>query len=45
MMDDLCFLLVPGLRDSDPDHWQSAWQQQSPHWKRERVMAFAGTLR
>lgn len=34
MMDDLCFLLVPGLRDSDPGHWQSAWQQQSPHWKR-----------
>ncbi|MCU5774329.1 alpha/beta hydrolase [Erwiniaceae bacterium BAC15a-03b] len=28
------FLLVPGLRDSDPAHWQSAWQQQYPHWKR-----------
>ncbi|MBP2167433.1 putative alpha/beta hydrolase family esterase [Erwinia toletana] len=28
------FLLVPGLRDSDAGHWQSAWQQQHPHWKR-----------
>ncbi len=30
----LDFILVPGLHDSDPDHWQSLWHQRFPHWKR-----------
>jgi uncharacterized protein len=27
-------VLVPGLRDSDADHWQSHWHRRFPHWKR-----------
>lgn len=27
-------LLVPGIQDSGPEHWQSHWQQQRPHWLR-----------
>lgn len=27
-------LIVPGLHDSDADHWQSHWQRQHPHWLR-----------
>ncbi|WP_412841321.1 alpha/beta hydrolase, partial [Aeromonas dhakensis] len=27
-------LLVPGLHNSGPDHWQSRWHQQFPHWQR-----------
>ncbi|KAA8999081.1 alpha/beta hydrolase [Affinibrenneria salicis] len=27
-------MLVPGLRDSESDHWQSHWHQQCPHWLR-----------
>ena len=27
-------ILVPGLRDSVPEHWQSLWHQMCPQWKR-----------
>ncbi|MBV7439071.1 acetoin dehydrogenase E2 subunit dihydrolipoyllysine-residue acetyltransferase [Aeromonas encheleia] len=27
-------LLVPGLHNSGPDHWQSRWHQHFPHWQR-----------
>ncbi len=27
-------LLVPGLYDSGPQHWQTLWQQQHPDWLR-----------
>ena len=27
-------LLVPGLHNSGPDHWQSRWHQYFPHWQR-----------
>ncbi|AVP91925.1 RBBP9/YdeN family alpha/beta hydrolase [Aeromonas rivipollensis] len=27
-------LLVPGLHNSGPDHWQSRWHQQFPQWQR-----------
>ncbi|WP_299758096.1 alpha/beta fold hydrolase [uncultured Pontibacter sp.] len=27
-------ILIPGLGDSEPDHWQSLWQQQHPPFKR-----------
>lgn len=29
-------ILVPGLRDSDEDHWQSCWHRRFPLWKRIR---------
>ena len=29
-------LLVPGLHDSGPDHWQSRWHLHFPHWQRMR---------
>lgn len=28
--DDLSVVIVPGLRDSGPGHWQTLWQQQLP---------------
>lgn len=28
------FVLVPGLYDSDAEHWQTHWQQRMPFWKR-----------
>lgn len=28
------FVLVPGLYDSGPEHWQTHWQQRFPFWKR-----------
>jgi len=28
------FVLVPGLFDSGPAHWQSAWHERFPSWKR-----------
>lgn len=28
------FVLVPGLYDSDAEHWQTHWQQRLPFWKR-----------
>ncbi len=27
-------LIVPGLHNSGPQHWQSLWHQQYPHWLR-----------
>lgn len=30
-------LIVPGLRNSDEQHWQSLWQNQLPHSKRIHV--------
>jgi uncharacterized protein len=32
MMDKI--LLVPGLHNSGPDHWQSRWHHDFPHWQR-----------
>lgn len=29
-------LLLPGLYDSDSDHWQSLWERQHPSWQRVR---------
>lgn len=29
-------LLVPGLHDSGPAHWQSRWHLHFPHWQRMR---------
>ena len=31
-MDEI--LLVPGLHNSGPDHWQSRWHTHFPHWQR-----------
>lgn len=28
------FLLVPGFKDSGPEHWQSYWQRNAPFFKR-----------
>ena len=30
----LDFVLVPGFKDSGPEHWQSYWQRQSPVFQR-----------
>ncbi len=30
----LTVLLVPGIQDSGPEHWQSCWRQRHPHWLR-----------
>ncbi|WP_413733511.1 RBBP9/YdeN family alpha/beta hydrolase [Sodalis sp. RH21] len=27
-------VLVPGINDSGPEHWQSCWQQRCPDWRR-----------
>ncbi len=27
-------LLLPGLYDSSPDHWQSLWERDYPSWRR-----------
>ncbi|QQG29859.1 alpha/beta hydrolase [Pectobacterium carotovorum] len=32
----LTMVLVPGLRDSDDEHWQSHWERRFPHWHRIR---------
>lgn len=29
-------LLLPGLYDSGPDHWQSLWERNHPAWRRVR---------
>jgi predicted alpha/beta hydrolase family esterase len=34
-------LIVPGLNDSDPDHWQSRWQQRYPDFQRVHQADFA----
>ncbi len=31
-MDEI--VLVPGLHNSGPDHWQSHWHRHFPHWQR-----------
>ncbi|WP_018609797.1 RBBP9/YdeN family alpha/beta hydrolase [Uliginosibacterium gangwonense] len=28
------FVLVPGLYDSGPEHWQTCWQNYHPFWRR-----------
>lgn len=28
------FVLVPGLHDSGPEHWQTCWQNHQPFWRR-----------
>lgn len=33
-LDDFRVLIVPGLRDSGPDHWQSRWQELYPSFDR-----------
>ncbi len=30
----LTVLLVPGIQDSGPEHWQTCWQQRHPYWLR-----------
>ena len=30
-------LIVPGIGNSGPQHWQSLWQQAEPGWRRLRV--------
>jgi uncharacterized protein len=30
-------LIVPGLRNSGPDHWQTHWQQRLPNAQRIRL--------
>ncbi|WP_284603390.1 RBBP9/YdeN family alpha/beta hydrolase [Dickeya dadantii] len=32
----LTMVLVPGLRDSDDEHWQSHWERRFPFWRRIR---------
>ncbi|PWC10148.1 alpha/beta hydrolase [Brenneria roseae subsp. americana] len=32
----LAMILVPGLRDSDEEHWQSHWEKRFPDWQRIR---------
>jgi len=32
--DGLCTVLVPGINDSGPEHWQSLWGQCHPQWRR-----------
>ncbi|MEA9391920.1 alpha/beta hydrolase [Acerihabitans sp. TG2] len=32
--DALCTVLVPGINDSGPEHWQSLWGQSHPQWRR-----------
>lgn len=34
--DAFTFVLVPGLRDSGEEHWQSYWERRFPHWHRIR---------
>lgn len=33
-MDATKILLLPGLGDSDPGHWQSRWERANPLWRR-----------
>ncbi|MDX5629120.1 MULTISPECIES: alpha/beta hydrolase [unclassified Brenneria] len=34
LANQLDVVLVPGLRDSEEDHWQSHWHRRLPHWLR-----------
>jgi predicted alpha/beta hydrolase family esterase len=31
---DVPALIVPGIGNSGPLHWQTIWEQQHPHWRR-----------
>src|SRR5215212_754523 len=31
---DVPALIVPGIGNSGPQHWQTIWEQQHPHWRR-----------
>lgn len=31
---DVPALIVPGIGDSGPGHWQTIWEAQHPHWRR-----------
>lgn len=35
-INDFRVLIVPGLNDSGPDHWQSSWQRLYPQFERVR---------
>ncbi|MCS6287934.1 MAG: alpha/beta hydrolase [Nitrospira sp.] len=32
--DGVAALIVPGIGNSGPDHWQSLWEQRHPRWQR-----------
>jgi predicted alpha/beta hydrolase family esterase len=34
--DAVVALIVPGIGNSGPGHWQTAWEQQHPDWQRVR---------
>jgi len=34
LSDAVDFVLVPGFKNSGPEHWQSLWQKHSPHFQR-----------
>jgi predicted alpha/beta hydrolase family esterase len=31
---DIPALIVPGIGNSGPEHWQTIWESQHPHWRR-----------
>ncbi len=33
-MEDIPVLVVPGIGNSGPGHWQTLWQARHPHWRR-----------
>ena len=49
---DFHVIIVPGLHDSSPDHWQSRWHRRHPefarvrqdHWDRPQLAAWAARL-
>lgn len=53
LLEDHPVLIVPGLRNSDPQHWQSLWQQQLPgsrrihldDWHTPNLDAWKGAIR
>ncbi len=34
LSEHLDFVIVPGLNNSGPDHWQTLWHERFPAWKR-----------
>ena len=34
MPKDPIVLMVPGLWNSEPEHWQSLWEAEEPTWRR-----------
>ncbi len=34
--DGVVALIVPGIGDSGPQHWQTLWMRHHPHWRRVR---------